>query len=138
MPTWQELKRQQEEQLSNAIRALFGMDDKIPVTSSITDDGCMVTLHTSSLSKFEFSWSNKEPQDLTISTTSGRITTEPYGIQLTPATITLSAISAVRGVITSMLMPQDEAPVDVEITERTEGNDEESDVETTDAANENN
>lgn len=130
MPTWQELKRQQEEQLSNAVRALFGMSENTPVTAKITDEGCVVTLHTSSLSKFEFDWSESDPTDLKVGVTSGRITTDPYGIQLTPATITLSAISAVRDVIVSVMMPQDE-----EITERTEVNDEESDVEADDADN---
>lgn len=109
MPTWQELKRQQEEQLSSAVRALFGMSENTPVTAKITDEGCTITLHTSSLSKFEFDWSESDPTDLKVVVTSGRITTDPYGIQLTPATITLSAISAVRGVIVSIMMPQDEA-----------------------------
>ena len=130
MPTWQELKRQQEEQLSNAVRALFGMSENTPVTAKIADEGCTVTLHTSSLSKFEFDWSESDPTDLKVAVTSGRITTDPYGIQLTPATITLSAISAVRDVIVGVMMPQDE-----EITERTEVNDEESDVEAGNANN---
>nr|DAJ82901.1 MAG TPA: hypothetical protein [Caudoviricetes sp.] len=119
MPTWQELKRQQEEQLSNAVRALFGMSENTPVTAKIMDDGCTVTLHTSSLSKFEFGWSNTDPNDITISVTSGRITTDPYGIQLTPAVITFSAIEAARHVIRSMMMPRDEA------AEGTENNGEE-------------
>lgn len=114
MPTWQELKRQQEEQLSNAVRALFGMSENTPITAKITDEGCTVTLHTSSLSKFEFDWSESDPTDLKVAVTSGRITTDPYGIQLTPATITLSAISAVRGVIVSIMMPQDEATEEIE------------------------
>lgn len=114
MPTWQELKRQQEEQLSNAVRALFGMSENTPVTAKITDDGCTVTLHTSSLSKFEFDWSESDPTDLKVAVTSGRITTDPYGIQLTPATITLSAINAIRGVIVSIMMPQDEATEEIE------------------------
>ncbi len=120
MPTWQELKHQQEEQLSNAIRTLFGMDENTPVTAAIIDDGCTVTLHTSSLTKFDFAWSEKDPADITITTISGRFTTDPYGIQLTPAVITLSAIEAVRHVIRGIMLPQDEA------VEETENNDEES------------
>lgn len=118
MPTWQELKRQQEEQLSNAIRTLFGMDENTPVTAAITDDGCTVTLHTSSLTKFDFAWSEKDPADITITTISGRITTDPYGIQLTPAVITLSAIEAVRHVIRGIMLPRDEAAEETENNDR--------------------
>ena len=125
MPTWQELKRQQEEQLSNAVRALFGVSENTPVTAKITDEGCTVTLHTSSISKFEFGWSNTDPNDITISVTSGRITTDPYGIQLTPAVITFSAIEAARHVIRGMMMPQDEATEETETETGIENNCEE-------------
>lgn len=92
---WKQLKQEQEQRIAATLRQLFGLDANDTVVAQITDTGCTIHIGNSPLSTFEFEWAQANPGEVVCRATSGSLRQNPPSLTLTPAVISLSALTSI-------------------------------------------
>lgn len=96
---WKQLKTEQEQAVVAAIRGLINATEETQIMAEVSENGCVVTMPQSPFSMVQFVWECDTPEDLVCTTMSGAIQNDPPSLTITPSSVTLSALAAIRATI---------------------------------------
>lgn len=105
---WKQIKTDQEKALEAAIRGLLGAAEEIAIVAEVSEQGCLISLPQSELSMIQFEWCYDTPLDLACTMVSGTMQSNPPALMLTPSSVTLSALAAIRATIAAICAPAEE------------------------------